>query len=417
MAEIHGGALSPVGRMPCSRHEAFGDGHYTGASLRIAWRQWCPRRSRWRRGDRRARRRPRRAPSPPATIPSRRRRRHRRGEAEGPEPRRRRHQPADAPRQDGRACPRGRSPRCCARSSTAATSSSSAEVAGPGFINMRLAPRGWPRSWPASSPPASAGVTSPLGDGRSVPGRVRQRQPHRAGDARRHPRRGGRRRAGQRPRRGRPPRRARVLRQRRGQPDAHVRRQLRLVLPAAVRGRRASPDEPYPAAGHAAELLFAEHGDALRDLPADELGGTPSPPSSPRYARTSSTSACTSTAGSTSSRSSTAAPSTRCCSDCATPAASSSATGAVWFAGTRGRARQGRGADPQQRHADVLHERRRVPPRQVREARVRPRGRRRRRRPRRPPAAHVRRAAGARHRRRAAGHRGHPADHRRAAPR
>jgi arginyl-tRNA synthetase len=32
------------------------------------------------------------------------------------------------------------------------------------------------------------------------------------------------------------------------------------------------PEEPYPAAGHAADLLFAEHGDRMRDLPADELG-------------------------------------------------------------------------------------------------------------------------------------------------
>jgi arginyl-tRNA synthetase len=33
-----------------------------------------------------------------------------------------------------------------------------------------------------------------------------------------------------------------------------------------------APEEPYPAAGHAADLLFAEHGDRLRDLPPDELG-------------------------------------------------------------------------------------------------------------------------------------------------
>ena len=33
-----------------------------------------------------------------------------------------------------------------------------------------------------------------------------------------------------------------------------------------------APAQPYPAAGHAAEMLFAEHGDRLRDLPADELG-------------------------------------------------------------------------------------------------------------------------------------------------
>jgi arginyl-tRNA synthetase len=35
----------------------------------------------------------------------------------------------------------------------------------------------------------------------------------------------------------------------------------------------APPDEPYPAAEHAAELLFAEHASALRDLPTDALGG------------------------------------------------------------------------------------------------------------------------------------------------
>jgi arginyl-tRNA synthetase len=33
-----------------------------------------------------------------------------------------------------------------------------------------------------------------------------------------------------------------------------------------------APEEPYPAAGHAADLLFAEHGDRMRDLPVDELG-------------------------------------------------------------------------------------------------------------------------------------------------
>jgi arginyl-tRNA synthetase len=33
-----------------------------------------------------------------------------------------------------------------------------------------------------------------------------------------------------------------------------------------------APSEPYPAAEHAAEMLFAEHGDSLRDLPADHLG-------------------------------------------------------------------------------------------------------------------------------------------------
>jgi len=32
------------------------------------------------------------------------------------------------------------------------------------------------------------------------------------------------------------------------------------------------PVEPYPAAQHAAELLAAHHGESLRDLPADELG-------------------------------------------------------------------------------------------------------------------------------------------------
>jgi arginyl-tRNA synthetase len=33
-----------------------------------------------------------------------------------------------------------------------------------------------------------------------------------------------------------------------------------------------APEEPYPAAEHAAEMLYAEHGDRLRDLAADELG-------------------------------------------------------------------------------------------------------------------------------------------------
>ncbi len=33
-----------------------------------------------------------------------------------------------------------------------------------------------------------------------------------------------------------------------------------------------APTEPYPAAEHAAEMLYAEHGDSMRDLPADELG-------------------------------------------------------------------------------------------------------------------------------------------------
>jgi arginyl-tRNA synthetase len=32
------------------------------------------------------------------------------------------------------------------------------------------------------------------------------------------------------------------------------------------------PEEPYPAAEHAAQLLFAEHGEALRDLDAGQLG-------------------------------------------------------------------------------------------------------------------------------------------------
>ncbi|HSP65605.1 MAG TPA: arginine--tRNA ligase [Candidatus Deferrimicrobium sp.] len=33
-----------------------------------------------------------------------------------------------------------------------------------------------------------------------------------------------------------------------------------------------APSEPYPAAEHAAEMLFAEHRNSMRDLPADELG-------------------------------------------------------------------------------------------------------------------------------------------------
>ena len=33
-----------------------------------------------------------------------------------------------------------------------------------------------------------------------------------------------------------------------------------------------APADPYPAAEHAAELLFAEHGDGLRDVPADAFG-------------------------------------------------------------------------------------------------------------------------------------------------
>jgi arginyl-tRNA synthetase len=34
----------------------------------------------------------------------------------------------------------------------------------------------------------------------------------------------------------------------------------------------APPDEPYPAAEHAAELLFTEHGEALRDAGSDDIG-------------------------------------------------------------------------------------------------------------------------------------------------
>ncbi len=44
----------------------------------------------------------------------------------------------------------------------------------------------------------------------------------------------------------------------------HYRRLCGLVEPA--------PEEAYPAAEHAAQLLFSEHGDGLRDMPADELG-------------------------------------------------------------------------------------------------------------------------------------------------
>ncbi len=87
-----------------------------------------------------------------------------------------------------------------------------------------------------------------------------------------------------------------------------------------------APDDAYPAAEHAAELLFAEHGVGLRDLPADELGRHAIAAQLAEIRQDLEQLGCTSTAGSTSRRCSTPVPSTACCNASATPAAWSSAT-------------------------------------------------------------------------------------------
>ena len=109
------------------------------------------------------------------------------------------------------------------------------EVAGPGFLNVFLSDRWHREATPRCSPPATARAAA-AERRRAGPGRVRERQPDRAGDRGERPRRRLRRLAGAAARGGRPRGRARVLRQRRRHPGAAVRR----VGRRADAGRRAA---------------------------------------------------------------------------------------------------------------------------------------------------------------------------------